>query len=225
MATGIIYVMTTAVDGLVKIGKTGLNNFEDRMYELERNGYSNVTALKRRFAIEVEDYDDKEKLLYDIFSNSKISNTELYALDVDLVIQLLTSFEGKKIYPYEKTKEQIFDDTTKERESKKVNNVIPDGEYYFSKMVMGFGKTDGRARVENGIFTVLRGSICSAITSEKAPEVRKTARIKDDILQEDIKCNSPSIAAAIICGRNVNGWEYWKDKNGDPITIYRNKNI
>ena len=46
MAKGIIYVMTTAVPGLIKIGKTGLDNFEQRMYQLERNGYSNVTALK-----------------------------------------------------------------------------------------------------------------------------------------------------------------------------------
>ena len=62
MARGIIYIMTTAVPGLIKIGKTGMDNFEQRMYQLERNGYSNVTALKRKFAIEVEDYDDKEKL-------------------------------------------------------------------------------------------------------------------------------------------------------------------
>ena len=56
MARRIIYIMTTAVPGLIKIGKTGLDNFEQRMYQLERNGYSNVTALKRRFAIEVDDF-------------------------------------------------------------------------------------------------------------------------------------------------------------------------
>lgn len=31
--------MTTAVPGLIKIGKTGLDNFEQRTYQLERNGY------------------------------------------------------------------------------------------------------------------------------------------------------------------------------------------
>ena len=31
MARGIIYVMTTVVSGLIKIGKTGLNNFDSRM--------------------------------------------------------------------------------------------------------------------------------------------------------------------------------------------------
>ena len=38
MARGIIYIMTTVVDGLVKIGKAGLDNFEKRMYILEKNG-------------------------------------------------------------------------------------------------------------------------------------------------------------------------------------------
>ncbi len=38
------------------------------MYNLERHGYNNVVGLKREFAIEVDDYDEKEKLLDDIFS-------------------------------------------------------------------------------------------------------------------------------------------------------------
>lgn len=50
MAKGIIYVMTTVVPGLIKIGKTGTDNFENRMYQLERNGYFNVVGLKRKFA-------------------------------------------------------------------------------------------------------------------------------------------------------------------------------
>lgn len=54
MAKGVIYVMTTVVPGLVKIGKTGTDNFEKRMYQLERNGYFNVVGLKREFAIEVD---------------------------------------------------------------------------------------------------------------------------------------------------------------------------
>lgn len=58
MTKGIIYAMTTVVPGLIKIGKTGCNNFEQRMYHLERNGYFNVVGLQRRFAIEVEDYDE-----------------------------------------------------------------------------------------------------------------------------------------------------------------------
>ena len=38
MARGVIYVMTTVVAGLVKIGKTGTDSFETRMKYLENNG-------------------------------------------------------------------------------------------------------------------------------------------------------------------------------------------
>ena len=75
MAKGIIYVMTTVVPGLIKIGKTGTDNYESRMYQLERNGYFNVVGLKRKFAIEVEDYDEKEKLLDEIFGKSNVQGS------------------------------------------------------------------------------------------------------------------------------------------------------
>ncbi len=68
MARGVIYIMTTAVSGLVKIGKTGASSYKERMRHLENNGYHNVVGLKRFFAIELEDYDDKESLLHEIFS-------------------------------------------------------------------------------------------------------------------------------------------------------------
>ena len=77
MARGIIYVMTTVVPGLIKIGKTGLSNFDSRMSTLERNGYANITGMKRHFAIEVDDYDEKEIMLDEIFSKSRVVNTEL----------------------------------------------------------------------------------------------------------------------------------------------------
>ena len=77
MAKGIIYIMTTVVPGLIKIGKTGISNFEQRMYNLERNGYSNVVGLKRCFTIEADDYDEKERLIDEIFSKSRLENTEL----------------------------------------------------------------------------------------------------------------------------------------------------
>lgn len=221
MAKGIIYVITTAVPGLIKIGKTGLENFEQRMYQLERNGYSNVTALKRRFAIEVDDYDDKEKLIDDIFSKSKVHNTELYALDVELVVQLLSSFEGNKIYPKDKTKDQVFDEATREREINKDNGYLPDGEYFYSRKVRGFGETKGKAVVEDGIFKVLKGAVCAPTVKGFVPEIRKSAPIVNNQLLDDIICDSPSAAGWIIAGRSNNGWLEWKDKDGKPIDIYR----
>lgn len=54
MAKGIIYLMRTVVPGLIKIGKTGSESFNSRMYQLERHGYSNVVGLEREYAIKVE---------------------------------------------------------------------------------------------------------------------------------------------------------------------------
>lgn len=113
---GIIYIMTTAVSGLIKIGQTGNANFQERMRFLEANGYYNVSGLKRFFAIELEDYNDKENLLKEIFNKHRVGDSELFALDYDLVRQLLLSFEGKVVYPKDVNKEKEFDEVSKARE-------------------------------------------------------------------------------------------------------------
>lgn len=115
MSKGIIYLMSTAVSGLVKIGKTGTKNYAERMRNLEANGYYNVAGLKRFFAIELEDYDDKENLLKEIFSKHQVGTSELFALDQDLARQLLLSFEGKVIYPEKINKEKEFDEVANAR--------------------------------------------------------------------------------------------------------------
>lgn len=104
--------MSTAVSGLVKIGKTGTSNYQERMRALEANGYYNVAGLKRFFAIELEDFDDKESLLHEIFSKHQVGNSELFALEQDLVRQLLLSFDGNVIYPDKIDKEKEFDVVT-----------------------------------------------------------------------------------------------------------------
>lgn len=221
MSKGIIYVMTTVVPGLIKIGKTGLNNFESRMYSLERNGYSNVVGLKRKFAIEVEDYNEKETLLGDIFSKSRVPNTELFALDIDLVIQLLSSFDGEQVYPETITKEEIFEDATKERQVKRDWGTVPNGEYYLSEYKNNFGEVQATMKVQDGVFTVLKGSICAPAKEGWIPESRRMAQIENDLLIENIDCNSPSTAGWVVLGSSNNGWLVWKNDLGQPIDIYR----
>ena len=107
--------MTTAVSGLIKIGQTGTSNFQERMRFLEANGYSNVSGLRRFFAIELEDYKEKEALLHDIFNKHRVGESELFALDQELVRQLLLSFKGKIIYPENIDQEKEFDEVSKAR--------------------------------------------------------------------------------------------------------------
>ncbi len=112
---GIIYIMTTAVSGLIKIGQTGTGNYQERMRNLEANGYYNVAGLRRVFAMELEEYTEKESLLKEIFAKHQVGNSELFALDYDLVRQLLLSFEGKVIYPETKDKGKELDKISKTR--------------------------------------------------------------------------------------------------------------
>lgn len=222
MARGIIYVMSTAVSGLVKIGKTGSDQFKSRMYNLESNGYRNITSLKCRFAIEVDDYDKKETLLDDIFSKSRVSNTELFALDIGLVIQLLSSFEGKKVFPEDLTKEEIFEEAVEESEEKRGSDKVPYGVYTLNKNRKGFGLVKATMRVEDGNFVLEKGSICAPISKGSKPsKLRNSTSIKDNILQEDIISSSPSTAADIALGTSNDGWKVWKDQDGDLIDLYR----
>lgn len=115
MAKGIIYIMTTSVSGLIKIGKTGTKSYQERMRFLETNGYYNVAGLKQFFAIELKDYDDKESLLHEIFSKHQVGSSELFALDQELVRQLLLSFDGQVTYPKNVNKELEFDQVAETR--------------------------------------------------------------------------------------------------------------
>lgn len=110
------------VDDLVKIGKTGSGNFEERMSRLERNGYRNVTGLPRRFVIELDKYDEKELLLHSLFARSRVGNTELFFMDINEVIQLLSSFEGIVVSP-------------KEKKTKSLNKRLKRSKQIFSRMV------------------------------------------------------------------------------------------
>ncbi len=224
---GIIYIMSTAVNGLVKIGQTKTEQYNERMRFLESNGYRNVTGLKREYAIEVSEYKNKEKMLHEIFSKSRISDTELFALDKDVVLQLLSSFDGKVIFPVNENKEEIFENATENVESK----LIPNDTYYFEKQK----KSDNRtikvsAKVENGKWTILKGSIIGITedkgVSQKARMTRENIKFNDHgKLLEDFELGqcSPSFAGAVIMNQSINGWTDWHDKNGNQLDIYRKK--
>ena len=55
------------------------------------------------------------------------------------------------------------------------------------------------------------------------PAIRKNAKIENNILLENINCDSPSSAGWIVIGRSNNGWTEWKDKNGQLIDVFRKK--
>lgn len=223
MAKGIIYLMNTCVDGLVKIGRTGVDNFEQRMAILESNGYRRISVLTREFAIEVEDYEEKEKLLHELFSKSRVGNSELFSIDINLVKQLMSSLEGKVIYPKDEKKEEIFVQATEVVEVKK--GIIPEGRYYLKTKVKGLDYLpEAVLVVEEGKFFIEVGAKLapiSKITVKGWILKRNSVKMNGCITEERIECDSPSMAAAIVCGHNKNGWHAWKNSKGEEIDVYR----
>lgn len=223
MAKGIIYVMSTAVEGLIKIGIT--DNFERRMSQLEGNGYRNVTGLKRQFAIEVEDYDLKEMVLDEVFANSRVGNTELFSLDLNRTIQLLSSFEGRIIYPTEERKAEIFKAATEAVQS----SGVPNGSYSYSFKSQADGNNYfGTLIVQDGKLILKAGALLAPLTAEGTNSwitTRKSLGVGSVELKEDLVCTSVSIAANYIAGRERNGWKAWKDSDGNYIDVYRKKVI
>lgn len=84
---------------------------------------------------------------------------------------------------------------------------------------------------DNSGFTVLKGSaiakdsVPSMTGKEKRAELLKEYTQDKDgklILVTDRTFSSPSTAAIFCLGRNTNGWEIWKDKNGQTLdAVYR----
>ena len=233
MAKGIIYCMSCATPGVVKIGKTDLANFKNRMNKLEKDGYANFVGFKRQFAIEVKEYSEKEKLLHERFSKSQIADSECFAVNLKIVIQLLSAFDGKQIFPETISKDKVFDKATlkvqkndKREEKEKVKKddiIIPDGKYYLERKVAGFGKVNGTIMVKNNKIVLLRGSKCAPLKSDRKPDVYNQAVIKNFILQNDVECDSLSYAALIVVGQHTNGWVGWKTQDGQPLDMFRKK--
>ena len=222
MAKGIIYVMSTCVDGLVKIGKTASCNFEQRMIQLENNGYRRISVLNREFAIEVDDYDEKENLLHELFSKSQVGKTELFSVDINLVKQLMSSLEGKVIYPKDEKKDEIFAQATEVINTK--NGMIPNDKYFLKSKIKGMNAyVKAELTVIDGELFLEPGSILAPISklNVKGWILARDSRYESYITNVRIPCNSPSMAASIVCGHNINGWKHWKNNKGESIDIYR----
>lgn len=225
MPKGINYVMKTVVPGLVKIGKTGTSNFESRMYQLEHHGYNNVTGLKRVFAIEVDDYDEKESMLDDIFSRSRVPNSELFALDVDLVVQFLSSFEGTQVFPKVLPKSQSFAVATKGH-AKAAQGTVPDGTYYMKRKLKSTNKIQTATMVvKGGRFIVPAGTEVSPVEgpglSPGVQQLRTLYVDENGVSTDDVEFTSPSGAGSFVIGAACGGWVTWKTASGKKIDIFR----
>lgn len=126
-------------------------------------------------------------------------------------IELLTAFMGCTIFSnptpnYKNSKQQT---------------------YYFKSR-----GGDAKAIYENGIMTVLEGSIIAPTNTPCFKGKERRNQMIENLTEEvdgqrRLRVNkdftSPSTAATFVSGNNQNGWKVWKTKKGDPLDITRNK--
>lgn len=98
MNRGVLYVMSTAIPDIVKIGKAGIDRWKARTDDLSKTGYRNMNNLQLEYAIAVEDYHNKEQLLHQVFSAQRVGNTELFAVNHRLVVNLMKALAGDQLY-------------------------------------------------------------------------------------------------------------------------------
>lgn len=88
----------------------------------------------------------KENLIQRVFKKSQVGDSELFALDIEIAKQLLSSFEGKIIYPEGVKKEEIFAEATEavevaeeEAEEKKGRTTKPKLDWMIANGVVAAG--------------------------------------------------------------------------------------
>lgn len=96
MANVILYIMTTSVPGLIKIGKTTPDKYDSLMHKFSVNGYANVFGLKpyykRVFDPTISDPDGI--LLW--LEKYRIGELELYAMPAAVAKQTFIPKKRKK---------------------------------------------------------------------------------------------------------------------------------
>ena len=95
MSKGIIYIFTNdAMPSVIKIGIT--TDIKRRMRELDTTGIP--LPFRCHYAIEVEDYDIKEKLIHDAFSDHRVrKNREFFTLSPERAVSMLKAIGGREV--------------------------------------------------------------------------------------------------------------------------------
>ncbi len=173
----------------------------------ELNRYKNTTKVTNAGTANSFDMEDCDEYLDKAYE----------MLDV-LGLDLITYADSDASRNLEKINEDPLTD----------ENVVPDGIYYFSRKMKRWDNKIVKATMQvlSGKYIVLSGS---DVCPNEGPGLLDVIRIKrnnagiiNNKLQEDVVVTSPSGAASFIIGAAVNGWIYWKTKDGKAIDAFRN---
>ncbi len=172
------------------------------------------------------------------FDNDKVKQKEFFKIEPEEAYELLSciatvSGTENKLYRVDKNFNKII--VIKDHESVKSepqnnaavteNSVLPNGIYHMStKLKKSNKQVSGTMEVIGEKYVLKAGSDVAPENEryDKLKHLFKGLNIQDYKLVEDVVLTSVSSAAHIIRGKPTNGWDYWLDKDGKPISTYRN---
>jgi hypothetical protein len=184
-------------DGTIQYLENSLNELIT-----ELGFYENTTKLTTSGTANASDEEDCEEYLEEV-------KQMLDAIGFDLI-----------------TYKDVVDNDYSEIDEGDISCVVPDGYYYLDRKIKRANKKyKAKMQVASGKYIVLSGSeICSKIgpgLSDNIIDLRNSANIADEVLQNDVSFNSPSAASQFVIGAASNGWTNWKCEDGQMIDVFR----
>ena len=188
------------------------------------NRFKNTTITTSDSTINDYEKDDCEAYIEEVYNM-------LYVLGIDLKTICYSQPNKSKFTVDNEIKNDnrsVLDNSNKPVEAN--NQPIPEKSiatayktYYAQRTNRATGvKVKATMEIVNGKYIVKAGSVISPIISpvvtvSSVLNKRNTAKIIDNVLQNDIEFNSPSAAGSFVIGCNVNGWTEWKDATGNTL--------
>ena len=148
-------------------------------------------------------------------------------LTINIIIQLLSSFEGTMVYPKSEDKEDLFVKATENTSS----HLIPDGTYVFDRLKKSDNaRVTAQANVNNGCWRILKGArfgIHEGVgISQKARDFRSTLPIgSNGVFLDDVDLGmcTPSFSGFLVINQSYDSWIEWKTLKGKALDAYRTK--
>ena len=233
MATkeGYVYIFTNESfrDGWVKIGKT--QDIKRRLKDLDNT--SCPLPFKVYATMKTCKYNEAEELVQEFIAhfNSDLRirpNREYFKVSQEEALKIF--YQVKKVI--DDAEIEVFVKSKSPKETKKCKKEVKTKLNLIPCFYTRNSDAKGLLNPETGELIILEGSkINPGDLPNLSPEqrVKRTELIakctkhhgEELVLIKDISFKSPSGAAKFCCGGASNGWNKWKDEQGNPIEKYR----
>lgn len=204
MKKGIIYILTNeSMPGLIKIGIT--NNIKQRLQSLDTT--SVPTPFKLHYAVEIEDYVQKERLIHQGYAKDRIrSSREFFKIEAENATAMLKALGGSEV-------ESQFIDISIDEEGKTVST-----DEYDSRLPQIAITTFDMLNIPLGSelkFTRNEELVCNVSESRKVEyngEIYSLSTLTRNLLKANYNWKS----------NHVNGFSFWKYQD-EILTDRRNR--